>query len=50
VTLPPMEHRFAAVADLDRLAHWNRQLIEDERAENPLAVRFADHALALVRR
>lgn len=31
-----MQHRFATAADLDRLADWNRQLIEDERADNPM--------------
>ena len=31
-----MEHRFATEADLDRLAAWNRELIEDERADNPM--------------
>jgi ribosomal protein S18 acetylase RimI-like enzyme len=33
-----MQHREATDADLDRLAAWNRELNEDERAENLLGV------------
>ena len=33
-----MRHRIAGDADLDRLALWNHQLIEDERADNPMSV------------
>jgi GNAT superfamily N-acetyltransferase len=33
-----VNHRFANEADLDLLAHWNRQLIEDEGHDNPMNV------------
>ena len=33
-----MRHRVAGEGDLDRLAAWNRELIEDERAATPLDV------------
>lgn len=33
-----MTYRFATEADLDLLAEWNHQLIEDEKADNPMTV------------
>jgi GNAT superfamily N-acetyltransferase len=33
-----VKHRFATAADLPRLAAWNRELIEDERSDNPMSV------------
>jgi predicted acetyltransferase len=33
-----MEYRFATESDLDLLAEWNRQLIEDEGHRNPMTV------------
>ena len=33
-----MNHRPATRADLDLLARWNHELIEDEQAQNPMSV------------
>jgi len=34
-----IETRFATLADIETLANWNKQLVEDEGSRNPMSIR-----------